>query len=317
LRDWGVDYILQERKVEMTIRKNAFHARLVTLFLLIASLALVHCERTVTYHPQRPDAAHFSVYHLGTYSSKVDEEKEIQGTIFQTYLANELEKVGTGWILHRKLDSMVARGFHKLSMPNEIEKKLKLDFMMDESFIPRQVLGYDSLASVFGRIDQKEEFRNQLLLSSDTGLFSAQWRDWWRMAEFLPQGQKLEAKQVLSVDAINPKLETLKLDSAKFNGPRPRMHKSCLDYTLYYHRVDSLPLLVEQLFYSASPNRKFRKYNYTAASVAGFLQYSVDRKTGLPCFQSKTEIGDMVMKLAVEKLEVPIHLYRYEEDLYD
>jgi hypothetical protein len=90
-----------------------------------------------------------------------------------------------------------------------------------------------------------------------------------------------------------------------------------LDYTLYYHHTDSLPLLVEQFYFSAFPNRKFRQYTHDVASVFGILQYSVDRKTGLPCFQSLSERGDMTMTLAAEKIEVPIHLFRYEEDLYD
>ena len=301
----------------MTIRSKGYQNWSGTALLLLAGLGLVQCERTAVFHPKQPDQAHFRVYHLGTYSSKVDEDKEIEGTIFQTTLSFDLEKKDDGWRLHRKLDTMVARGYHKFSMPNELEKKVDLDLWMDSSFIPTRIDGYDSLKAVLGRIEQKEEYRKQLLLSTDTALYRAQWRDWWRMADFLPVGQSLETKQVMSVDGLNAKLETFKLDSAHFNGPRPRMKKSCLDYTLYYHRSDSLPLLVEQFYFSALPNRKFRRYTHEPALVMGSLQYSIDRKTGLPCFQSKTEIADMIMKSAEEKLEVPIHLYRYEEDLYE
>jgi hypothetical protein len=287
------------------------------LFLVLAGLGLVQCERSVVYKPQRPDNAQFRVYHMGTYSSKVNEDKEIQGTIFQTTLSYSLTKEASGWKLNRKLDTMIAKGYHKFSMPHELEKKLPLTFFMDGDFIPARIDGYDSLIDIMGRIQQKDNYRKQLLLASDSALYRAQWRDWWRVADLLPRGQKLEAKQALSIDDINSKLETFKLDSAKFDGPRPRMKKSCLDYTVFYHRIDSLPLLVEQFYFSALPNRKFRKYTHETAVVSGNLQYSVDRKTGLPCFQSKTEAAGMVMKLAAEKIEVPIYLYRYEEDLYE
>ena len=301
----------------MTNRGNGSQRTLATLLLAMAGLTLVQCERKAVFQPQRPDQAHFRVYHLGTYSSKVDEEKEIEGTIFQTTLSFDLEKKDAGWRLHRNLDTLVARGYHKFSMPHELEKKVNLDLWMDSTFVPTRIDGYDSLKAVLARIEQKEDYRKQLLLSSDTALYRAQWRDWWRMADFLPRGPVLEAKQVMAVDGLNSKLETLKLDSARFNGPRPRMKKSCLDYTLYYHRTDSLPLLVEQFYFSSLPNRKFRAFTHEAAAVMGTLQYSLDRKTGLPCFQSKTEVADMIMKSAEDKLEVPIHLYRYEEDLYE
>jgi len=312
-----VDYILRYRKAEMTSKLKGFPKVLPAALLLAASLGLIQCERTVVYQPQRPDTAHFKDFHLGTYSSKLDEEKEIEGTIFQTTLSFELERQGNGWLLHRKLDTLIARGYHKFSMPQELEKKVDLEYHMDPAFVPARIDGYDSLKTVLGRIQQKDEYRKQLLLSSDTALYRAQGRDWWRMADFLPRGQKLEAKQVLSVDGLNAKLETFKLDSARFNGPRPRLKKSCLDYTLYYHRTDSLPLLVEQFYFSSLPNRKFRKYTHKPAVVLGTLQYSVNRKTGLPCFQSKSEVADMNMELKEEKAETPIHLYRYEEDIYD
>ncbi len=301
----------------MQLGKNRLQNLLRFALFGLASLGLLACERTAVFQPKRPDTAHFQVFHLGTYSSKIDEDKEIEGTIFQTTLSYSLEKQGSGWLMNRKLDTLVARGYHKFSMPHELEKKMDLKFWMDSSFVPTRIEGYDSLKSILSRIEQKEEYRKQLLLSSDTAVYRAQYRDWWRAANFLPYGQKLEAKQTLPVEALNSQLETYKVDSARFDGPRPRMKKSCLDYTLYYHRTDSLPLLVEQFYFSALPNRKFRQYTHTVAAVFGILQYSVDRKTGLPCFQSKSERGDMTMTLAAEKIEVPIHLFRYEEDLYD
>ena len=301
----------------MTTRNHTTRRLVAAALGLFVGLALAGCSRTVEYRPQRPSQAHYRVHHLGTYSSRVDEEKEIEGTIFQTTLSFHLEKKDGGWSLRRKLDTLIARGYHKFSMPNELEKKVDLEFFMDTAFIPARIVGYDSIKAVLGRIQQKDDYRKQLLLSTDTALYRAQWRDWWRVADFLPRGRPLGAGQALPPSDLNAKLETFQVTSALFNGPRPRMKKSCLDYTLYYHRTESLPLLVEQFYFSSLANRKFKRYTHGAALVSGSLQYSVDRKTGLPCFQSKTEVGTMTMKSAEEKLEVPIRLYRYEEDLYE
>ena len=95
------------------------------------------------------------------------------------------------------------------------------------------------------------------------------------------------------------------------------MKKNCLDYTLYYHRTDSLALLMEQFFFSSIQNRKYRKYAWKPSLIKGALQYSVDRKTGLPCFATKSETSDLTLELTEEKATMPVHLYRYEEDLYE
>ncbi len=290
---------------------------LFTVGLALASLNFIQCQNTSEFVPHQPDQAHFLVYHLGTYSSKIDEEKEIEGTIFQTTLNYHLDKKGGEWILRRACDTLFARGYHKFSMPHELEKKVPLEISFGADFIPNKIVGYDSLKSILGRIQQKEEYRKQLIVASDPAVYSAQIRDWWRMANFLPHGQPLQAKQSLSVTELNTKLETFKTDSARFDGPRPRMKKSCLDYTLFYHRSDSLPLLVEQFYFSAFPNRKFRAFTHKLADVKGILQFSVDQKTGLPCFHSRSEMGEMIFTNKEEKTDIPVHLYRYEEDLYD
>ena len=280
-------------------------------------LLLIQCDSTYVYQPKIPDHAAFKVSHLGTYSSKIDEEKELEGTIFQTTLSYQWEKSAAGYSLTRKLDTLVGRGYHKASMPHELEKKVPLVTELNGNLSPIQITGYDSLKAILSRIDQKADYRKQLLISSDTNLYKAQSRDWWRMARFLPMGQKLLMKQNLPVDKLNSTLESFKVDSAKFVGPRPRLKKSCLDYSLYYHRTDSLPLLVEQFYFSAIPNRKFRKYTHKPAIVLGTLQFSMNRDTGLPCFFARSEIGEMLMEFKEDKVETPIHLYRYEEDIYD
>jgi hypothetical protein len=289
-------------------------SRFRTAALVLLALGLFRCERTAVYNPKAPDSARFRVFHLGTYSSKLDEEKEIEGTIFLSY---RMARESAGFALTRKLDTMVARGYHKLSMPHELEKKVELTFHLDPGFIPTRIDGYDSLKAVLSRIQQKEDYRKQLLQASDTAKYKAAWRDWWRLERFLPTGTKLEARQGLPVDAANKSLETLHLDSARFDGPRPRLKLDCLDYSLYYHRTDSLALLMEQFFFSNIQNRKYRKYSWGPSVVNGTLQYSVERKTGLPCFQSKSETSDLEVELKADKAKAPVHLYRYEEDIYE
>ena len=292
-------------------------SNLIKVIFAFTALGLVHCERTAVFNPKFPDQAKFRVSHLGTYSSRLEEEKEMQGTIFETTVSFELERRAPGWILRRRLDTLNAKGYHKFSMPHELEKKMDLELTLDAQRLPVRIDGYDSIFSVLGRIQQKEDYRKQLLASLDTAKYRAEWRDWWRLNAFLPPGIKLEARKPLSVEAINKTLETLKADSARFDGPRPRRKKSCLEYTLYYHRTDSLTLLMEQFYFSSNQNRKYRKYDWHASVVQGVLQYSVEQSTGMPCFYSKTESSDLELQIKDEKAKVPVHLYRYEEDLYE
>jgi hypothetical protein len=292
-------------------------SNLMKAIVALTALGFIRCERTAVFDPKFPDQAKYRISHLGTYSSRLDEEKEVQGTIFETTVSFELERKAPGWILRRNLDTLNAKGYHKFSMPHELEKKLDLEIAMDAQMMPVRIDGYDSMAAVLGRIQQKEEYRKQLLASLDTAKYRAEWRDWWRLNSFLPRGVKLEARKPLSVDAINKTLETLKADSARFDGPRPRRKKSCLEYTIYYHRTDSLTLLMEQFYFSSNQNRKYRKYDWNASVVQGVLQYSVEQSTGMPCFYSKTEASDLELRLEAEKAKIPVHLFRYEEDLYE
>jgi hypothetical protein len=124
---------------------------------------------------------------------------------------------------------------------------------------------------------------------------------------------------------MNGSLETMKIDSARYDALRVRgtsggLRKNCLEYTLYYHRTDSLPLLMEQFFFSNVNTRKYRKYSWKPGQVNGFLQFSVEGETGLPCFHSRSEIGDITLTYAPDKedtVDVPIQLIRYEEDIYE
>lgn len=285
---------------------------------LIGCLGLFQCERNSAFNPKIPDQTHFRVFHLGTYSSQLSEDKEIEGTIFQTTLSFDLERNGPGWKLHRKLDTLMARGYHKFSMPHEMEKKLDLDVHLDSTFIPSRVDGYDSIKSVLGRIQQKEEYRKQLLEASDTAYYKAEWRDFWRMnMTALPRGQELKPGQKLPVEGLNGSLETLKADSLLFVGNRPRLKKACLDFNVFYHRTDSLTLLMEQFYFSSLQNRKYRKYPWKPSLIKGILQFSVEKGTGLPCFHSKSEISEVPLEIKEDKTVVPVRLYRYEEDIYE
>jgi hypothetical protein len=289
-----------------------------------ALAALIPGCQSTAYKPAFPDQATLRVTHAGNYSSKfAQEEKEFHGTQFQTNLTWILEKQGSGWVMKRRLDTLHARGYHKLSMPHEVEKKVNLDVTLDSGRMAVKIQGYDSLAKVLGRIDQKEEFRKELLKGADTAFFSAWLRDWFRMLAFLPTGREFEMHEKLPVDDLNKRLETLKIDSARYDAMRWRgvaNKRNCLEYILEYHRTDSLPLLVEQFFFSNVQNRKYRKYSWKPGTVKGFLQFSVERDSGLPCFHARSEIGDITLEYKPEKgdkAEVPIQLIRYEEELYE
>jgi hypothetical protein len=298
--------------------------RSIAVILVWAALfLLVGCQSTA-FQPAFPDRATIHVTHAGNYSSKfANEEKEFHGTQFQTNLTWHLERQGSGWLMKRRLDTLHARGYHKLSMPHEVEKKVNLDITLDSSRIPVRIDGYDSLAKVLGRIDQKEEFRKELLKAADTAFFSAWIRDWFRMLGFLPRGREFKMYERLPIEDLNKRLETLRIDSARYDAMRWRgvtNKRNCLEYTLEYHRTDSLPLLVEQFFFSNIQNRKYRKYSWKPGPVKGFLQFSVERDTGLPCFHSRSEVGDITLEYKPEKgekAEVPIQLIRYEEELYE
>jgi len=282
----------------------------------LAVFLLSSCNQ-VDYRPSPPDKAVLTVYHLGAYSSQMgDDESEVQGTVFQTTWNLNWQKQGDGWLVQRRLDSMDARGYHKNSMPGELEKKADLDITLGPDGIPQSITGYDSLHAILGRINQADDYRQQLLRMSDTTAFQAQLRDVFRLRNLLPQGI-LKPRTSLDVGGINGHLETVKLDSAVYQGDLSRQNLECLEYDAYYHRTDSLPLLVEQFFFSSTPHRAWRHSTWEPGEVDGIWHFSVDRKTGLPCFESLSETGHITLKDSTQKAEQPITLYRYEEDLYN
>ena len=285
------------------------------LAILTAAVLLSACDK-VDYKPVPPSEAILKIYHMGAYSSQMpDDEKEVQGTLFQTQWKVRYKKQGDGWLVHRQLDSLFGRGYHKNSMPNELEKKTTLDMELGPDGVPKTIIGYDSLHSILSKIDQPEDYRKQLLKLTDTVFLQAEQRDAFRLRNFLPLGI-LKRGSPLAVDGLNPKLETVKLDSALYQGDNPRLELRCLEYEVYYHRTDSLPLMVEQFFFSSSKHRKWKHAAWSPGQVDGIWHFSVERSTGLPCFESRSETGHITLKNAEEKSELPITLIRYEEDIY-
>ncbi len=293
-----------------------FSHRSLCLCGVFAVVFLLGCDK-VDYQPVLPDTATLTVNHMGAYSSQMgDDENEVQGTLFQTRWKLYWRKEGDGWVVQRRLDTLEGKGYHKYSMPNELEKKADLDMELGPDGIPRRITGYDSLYSLLGRLPQGEDYRRQLLGMSDTVRFQAAQRDVFRLRNLLPRGV-LKTGASLDVGEINRRLETLQLDSAGYQGERPRMDRECLEYEAYYHRTDSLPLLVEQFFFSSSKHRKWKHASWDPGRVDGVWHFSAERKTGLPCFESLAETGHIVLKDSTQKDgEQPITLYRYEEDLY-
>jgi len=273
------------------------------------------CDQ-VEYRPRLPDAAVVTVDHMGAYTSRLgDDEEEVNGTAFQDSWKWSYEKHGDGWIVRRRLDSLFGKGYHRLSMPNELEKKANLDIELGPDGLPRRITGYDSLHAVLARIEQRRDYREKLLRLSDTVRFQAEMRDAFRLRNLLPQGV-LKSKTPIGVADANRVLETLKLDSARYLGEQTRLRRHCLEYEVYYHREDSLPLLVEQFFFSSAAHRKWKNSLWSPGRVDAFRHFSVERETGLPCFESVTETGHITLRDTTEKSEQPITLYRYEEDIY-
>ncbi len=282
--------------------------------LPVGAMLLWSCGQ-VDYHPVPPASAVLTVNHMGAYSSQLGDDREIPGTMFQTQWTWIWKKQGDGYLVQRRLDTLNGRGYHKNSMPNELEKKVNLDMWLGSNGVPYRITGYDSLYAVLRRIPQRESYREELLRMSDTARFQAERRDVFRLRRLLPQGP-LPLQMPIPVDSINKSLETLTLDSARYQGPRPRLKLSCLEYDTYYHRSDSLPLLVEQFFYSASKNRAWKHATWKPGRVDGIRHFSLERSTGLPCFESISETGHIVLHDTTQNEDQPITLYRYEEDIF-
>lgn len=287
------------------------------LLFAFAALGFQGCGRESTYDPAYPESLTLKVYHLGAYSSKrAEEEKEIPGTQFQTNQTWSWAKQGAGYRLVKTLDTLMGRGYHKNSMPNELERKISVTLDFDADLTVQKVIGYDSLHAVLKRIPQsKPEWRQQLLRITDTSAMQTMQKDLWRLFRFLPRRQPLLPGQALDVAALNQRLEGFKADSAKFLGRRPRFKKSCLDLEVYFHRQDSLQLLREQFLNSTVANRKMRNAMPGEAKVVGTYALSLDKRTGLPCYWSITEIGDLILRDTVGKTDIPIQLIRFEEDV--
>lgn len=282
---------------------------------LLASLMGTGCDSYSEYHPAYPDQARFAVSHLGAYSSRLGDELEKQGTQFQTQWKVAWEKTGEGYAVERRLDTLEGRGYHKLTLARELRLKDDIVEVLDTDGYPVAIRGYDSLSALLGAIPQEDRYRKKLLEDADTAVLKAEERDTWRLRKLLEPGRYLHG-QSLPVEALNAKLETVSLDSAKFIGARYRNGRDCVEYEAYYHRTDSLPLLVEMFFFSAAPNRRFRTYAWEPATVQGTRHFSLDEDTGLPCFEFWNETTELLLKHPKADAEQAITVFRYEEDVY-
>jgi len=269
------------------------------------------------FEPTYPTHLTLKDSHIGVYSSKwPDDEKETVGTQFHINHTWNWSRQGDGYRLSRRLDTLIARGYHKNSMPNELERKVGITIDFDSDMRPGQVAGYDTLHAVLKGIpQQKPEWKSQLLDLSDTIQLQKSQRDLWRLFGFMPKNTDLELHQKLDVSGLNQRLETFQADSAQFLGRQPRLGKSCLDLEVKYHRRDSLVLMREQFFNSTAAARKLRNARLDLADIKGIWVISVDRKTGMPCYWSQTEIGDLPVKDTAAHVDTTIQLIRFEEDV--
>jgi hypothetical protein len=279
--------------------------------------AFLGCDNSETFQPSYPESLTLSDSHLGAYSSKrAEDEREIPGTQFRTDSKWTFAKSGSGYTLNRILDTMIARGYHKNSMPNELERKANLTLEFDAELNLKTIHGYDTLHAVLKKIpQQKEEWRQQLLAMSDTAQLKKSQRDLWRLFTLFPKNQPMTPGQWLDPAALNQKLETFKVDTILFKGRNPRIHKVCLDAIVQYQKSDSSILLREQFLNSSGANRKLRNSVPGIAEIKGTFVISVDKKTGLPCYWSQTEMGEMKLHDKVSQQDQIIHLIRFEEDV--
>ncbi len=305
-----------------TASSSGFGRRQVRLMLFmtlgaLGALLLTACEKGERFKPKYPESLTLSDSHIGAYSSKrTEDEKETAGTQFRTDSKWAFSKTEHGFRLVRSMDTMVARGYHKNSMPNELERKVALTLDFDSSLDLQNIQGYDTLHTVLKRIPQvKDEWRTQLLKLSDTVAMQKSMRDLWRMFKVFPKDEPLLPGQTLDPAQLNQKLETFTADTITFIGRNPRLNKVCLDAKIQYHREDSLVLLREQFLNSSNASRKLRNSTPSMADVQGTYVISVDKKTGLPCYWSLTEIGDMKLHDATTQQDQPIQLIRFEEDV--
>jgi hypothetical protein len=287
------------------------------LSLFAIALCLAGCGTEARYQPVVPESLTLKDSHGGYYSSKkADDVREMAGTQFQTENHWSFAKQGSGYRAMRTLDTMIARGYHKNSMPNELERKIDITVELDADLLPVAVRGYDTLHSVLAKIPQvKPEWKTQLLRMADTVAMAKTQLDLWRLFKIIPRDEVLVPGQALDVAALNQRLETLKADSAKFLGRTPRLRKMCFDAEVFYGRTDSLVLLREQFLNSTAANRKIRNASPGIATIKGTYLVSMNEKTGLPCYWSQTEIGDLVLRDSVGQEDIKIQLIRFEEDV--
>lgn len=285
---------------------------------LLSVMALFSgCRPEARYQPTPPESTTLKNSHSGYYSTKKAEDvREMAGTQFQTENIWSFSKTESGYRIIRTLDSMVARGYHKNSMPNELERKAEITLEFDKDMQPTAVRGYDTLHRVLAKIPQtRDEWRTQLLRMSDTVLMARAQMDLWRLFRLMPRDTPLVEGQSIDVQALNQTLQTFKADSAKFLARLPRLGKVCFDAAVYYTRTDSLVLLREQFLNSTAAYRRIRNPKSTEAAIKGTIQFAVNEKTGLPCYWSHTEFGEIAISDSAAKENLKVQLIRFEEDV--
>lgn len=283
---------------------------------LLGLLVLSGCRSSLSFEPRLPDRAEYRVSSFSMYSSKLEEEQEVPGSRFQGEWRFTFEKGSAGNRLERRVLDFKPEGYLKSALFRELEKVVDIDLLLDDNLQVREIRGYDSLEKVLRRVEQKKPaWSEELVRSMDRPRLEAEMRDRFRLLRALPAGE-LRPSTRLPHEALARSLETLQLDSVVFTGPRSRLKKDCLEFVAFYTRTDSLGLLVEQFRFSKRSHARWRKASYAPAPFKGRRELSVDRETGLPCYESATEIAAVTLQDTVEREEVPVQLIRFQEDVY-
>ncbi len=285
-------------------------------FFFCLSGFLFSCLGTVEYSGNFPAETKWTVSHRKALSYQLDQESEQLGTIFDTRFSVTLKKSGDRRHYQRELIGMEAKGWHKGTLASELEKKARLEARLSTNGELENIDGYDSLSSIFKKVEQKsEQYRKELLQNMDTSFFKARLADDWRLLRFLKPGV-YKMDQSLNVSELNAHLQTLKIDSAKILTITHSGDKKCLQYQFFYERSDSLNYMIEYVLSHPEENVKYRHYEQNLGLIQGNWRFAVTPTEGLPCYDERSESAHLTLTHPKTKREMKVNLLLYEENSY-
>ncbi len=310
------------------------------LLLAYLSLLWMGCEenaKKIDFQPVFSTGGKQLIDHRTTYSSRLEGYGELWGTIFDhQYYVIQRQKGDTAYWEREPVKSK-AKGWNKKLIAKDMEKLVPLSVKVVEKTF--SFSGYKSVLDTITKMGDEEKsvpmqkaIRKRVLSAIDTMNYVSEWKLRWYLLNLLKKGSYSKG-QHLEFDSSQTTTENVSVDSIVILGEQNHHKRGCLDYKVYYTRIDSIRTDMESALASYDLQLKKMQISFLQPAkdggpriieegrwvqerLAGEWWLSRALDNGGLCYEYKKESITVSLYTPKAIKAVDLIIYRFSENLY-